>query len=207
MKSSETVIISLRHLSFCRDDIPLFQNLNLDVERGQWLSVRGKNGTGKSTLLKLMAGLLIPDEGEIVRAHQTQLSYVGHQNGQRPYLTLRDQLEAKRVLVESQVSLDMVMDRCQLFSLADVKISQLSAGQQRQGALAALLFCPQSVWLLDEPFEHLDSVSKDRFRGIFEEHLRNGGTICQTSHEDFPSYSAIQEYWLPEQTQQIRGVL
>lgn len=198
MKNGDPIVaVSLRQVSFCRDYIPLFQDLNLDIVQGSWLSIRGKNGVGKSTLLKLMAGLLIPDSGEIIVGNSTRLSYLGHQNGQRSHLTLKGQLAAKGMMMDSQVNLDGIMERCHLSALGDIKISHLSAGQQRQGALAGLLFCPQSLWLLDEPFEHLDREGKERFMEIFQEHVQRGGAICQTSHEDSDQKYGIKEWWLP----------
>lgn len=207
MKNSETTAISLRRISFCREDVPLFQQLNLDVNKGQWVSIRGKNGAGKSTLLNLMAGLLVPDEGEILICPSTPIAFVGHQNGQQSHLSLRNQLEAKRIFLGSSIEVDWVLETCGLSFLANEKIGHLSAGQQRQGALAALLFTPQSLWLLDEPFEHLDLASKTRFMGIFTTFVQQGGTICQTSHEDFPASLVIQEYWLSEQRQQTEVYL
>lgn len=187
--------MSLQNVYFLRDHTFFLQNIHLTIHQGDWISLRGKNGVGKSTLLKLMAGLLTPDYGSIQQ--QGPLTYVGHQNGQRSHLTLKQQLLSKQQLLRSSVPAEEVIDQCHLSTFQDQPISTLSAGQQRQGALAALLFAPQSLWLLDEPFDHLDGPARALFLNLCQNHRQTGGTICQTSHEDLEESLGVKNWELP----------
>lgn len=187
------MLLTIKNLSFSRDYDRLFEGVQLIIEQGEWVVIRGKNGTGKSTLLKLIAGVLSPDEGEITPA---ETAFLGHQNGQRPYLTVEDQLKLKKQLLGSTRDLNHIMDICTLTPLALLKISKLSAGQQRQVALAGILLSPAPLWLLDEPFEHLDAEAFDRYMKLCHQHVQAGGAICQTSHRNLPSHLKVREVWL-----------
>lgn len=191
--------IALENITFYRDYHLILPNLSLSVTQGEWIVLRGHNGSGKSTLLKIMAGLLTPDEGTI---HQTSfpLFYMGHKNGHQSHLTVRQNLALKKKLYSSPLSVSLIIKTCHLSVLQDRKIRDLSAGEQRQSALAALLFFPESLWLLDEPFEHLDPQRKDFYLNLCHQHIQNGGAICQTSHEDLPVPLPVIYKWMPHLT-------
>ncbi len=184
------MLFRMKGLSFFRDYDNIFIDFDLTIGCGEWMTIRGKNGIGKSTLLKLMAGLLNPDSGEISRP---EVAFLGHQNGHRSYLTVKGQLKSKQQWLKGTKDLNELMGMCGLSTLQEIKISKLSAGQQRQVALVGVFLSSAPLWLLDEPFEHLDDEALDRYLLLCHRHVQEGGAICQTSHGKHPSYLNIKE--------------
>lgn len=185
--------IEIRNLFFAREDHYLFSDYSLQVDAGEWISLRGNNGAGKSTLLKLIAGHIPPESGDI---WTIPFSFLGHKNGQRCSLTVSGQLKSKMNLVGSTMNLDEVLENSSLHRLKDFPIAKLSAGQQRKVALAEFFFTPEKLWLLDEPLDHLDKDSQRLFNTLFHQHVQLGGTIVQSSHENLPNSYGSQEIWL-----------
>lgn len=198
------MIISLENVTIYHDYSLILSKVSLSIHQGEWIVFKGPNGSGKSTLLKVMAGLLLPDEGKVHRTSYP-LYYMGHKNAQQSHLTLVQDLAAKEKILTSydkpssyQMTTSDLIKKCHLSTFQHQKICDLSAGQQRQGALAALLFSPRGLWLLDEPFEHLDTNTKNYYIQICHQHIQRGGTICQTSHEDLPSALPIEYQWVSD---------
>lgn len=183
-------VLQVRNLVYTREDKLLFNNFDLEINPGQWVVIRGANGIGKTTLLKLISGLLTPDSGEI---RNKPLAYLGHKNGHRPYMKVRDQLYSKAKLLKVDADIDILLKQCGLTHLQDMRICELSAGQQRQVALASLLLSQNPLWLVDEPFSNLDEVSRALFMDVFSQHVQSGGAICQTSHTPIPLSYGVRE--------------
>ena len=179
-----------------RYDKLFFNSLDFSVGSGQLLQIEGGNGTGKTTLLKILCGLIEVDEGEIfwrgndIRSvmdeYKRDLNYLGHKNGIKAGLTCLENLKVLSALGYRVITTDYsyVLERYGLKGCDDTYAYKLSAGQKRRLSLAKLSICEASIWILDEPFTSLDEKGKEDMKTIFSQHLISGGTILVTSHEE-----------------------
>lgn len=190
-----SALLQTRDLSCMRDDRLLFEGLNLDLEPGSILLVEGRNGSGKTSLLRILTGLSLPESGEVLwqgrpiaetgPEYYEQVGYVGHHDGLKRDLTALENLRLAQAMGKpSELDLDDVLDRVNLYRFGENFVSTLSAGQKRRLALARLLATEALVWIMDEPFTSLDKASMALFQGFFEQHLEDGGVIVLTSHHD-----------------------
>ncbi|CAI3796860.1 cytochrome c biogenesis heme-transporting ATPase CcmA [Rheinheimera sp. MM224] len=199
-----SIILAAEALSCVRQDRVLFENLNFQLSAGQVLYIQGKNGAGKSSLLRLLAGLTLPEDGQILfhgkpLQSQTeffadQLLFIGHQSGIHPQLTALQNLAFWSALSEQPlVEPYQLLGSLGLAGLEDIPCFMLSAGQQRRVSLARLWFTDKSLWILDEPFTSLDQQLIAKLEYHFLQHLSAGGVIVLTSHQSLSaSYPALQ---------------
>ena len=181
-------------LECIRGDRVLFNNLNLDIRPGIILQIEGRNGCGKTSLLRLLCGIMMPSEGEILwngksitreRAeYYCDVSYLGHHNGIKGELTALENLHFAQALSTPKPNSDLyeILARLSLAGFEDIPCRHLSAGQNRRVALARLLATNTTVWILDEPFTALDRKGIVEIEKIFEEHVKGGGIIILTTH-------------------------
>ncbi|WP_419420644.1 cytochrome c biogenesis heme-transporting ATPase CcmA [Legionella sp. D16C41] len=200
-------MLEIHSLSFDYEEKPLLKNIQFSVKAGTLLHLKGGNGVGKTTLLKLLAGLLRPVKGDIcwqgssiyhnLASFQQLICYVGHKLGINSQLTVAENCLLDFHWQGPSVYLPRLLHRLSLEDLADKPCSQLSAGQLRRVALARLLMRKVSLWLLDEPLNALDDKSIELLSTCFNEHLAWGGLIIMTSHQALPAYfKDCQEYQL-----------
>ena len=192
---SDEVLLQIHNLACIRDDRVLFEHLNLSLAAGQMLLVEGQNGSGKTSLLRILTGLKLADEGEILwqgksieqltSDYYEQVCYVGHHDGVKRELTCLENLRLVQAMGRpSDLDLDAVLDRVNLYRYGDTLMGSLSAGQKRRLALARLFATESTLWILDEPFTSLDKSSMSYFESMFERHLQQGGIVVMTSHHD-----------------------
>lgn len=182
--------VSASDLRCMRGGREVFSGVGFAVGEGEALAVTGRNGAGKSSLLRLLAGLLLPAGGRITvvggEAELTlgeQAHYLGHQDALKPSLSVADNLRFwARFLGGPDGAAHGALDRVGLASLADLPAAYLSAGQRRRLALARLLAAPRPLWLLDEPLAALDIAGQRALGGIMREHLGGGGLIVASTH-------------------------
>ncbi len=200
-------MLDIINLNFDYSDKPLLTNVSFQIEHGRLLHIRGDNGTGKTTLLKLIAGLLQPADGDIQyqghsisedrSAYQQHICYVGHKPGVSQLLTVREQCYFELHSSKNTAELDELLERFSLLTVADVQCNLLSAGLLRRVGLLRVLINKKSIWLLDEPLNALDQTSGDFLKTCVTEHLQQGGIILLTSHQPLLLNSAhCQEYFL-----------
>lgn len=184
-------------LSCIRGARALFRDVAFTVEPGTLLHVAGANGSGKTSLLRIVCGLSQPDTGEVrwrgrnVRTaredYWQELLYVGHANAIKDDLTARENLEIACALSGSNVS-GNTGDALKRFGLGDVvglPTRLLSQGQRRRVALAKLaLGAALALWVLDEPFTALDATATHEVESLAAAHLARGGAIVLTSHQN-----------------------
>lgn len=169
------------------DDERLFHGLDLVVRGGEMVEVRGANASGKSTLLRCLAGLIQPGSGEVEVGDE--LAYLGHRSGMNGALTARENLRWLLSLCSGQSGEDDVQTRLEdalarldIGDAAARPVESLSAGQRRRVALAGVLASRARLWLLDEPLTALDDAGVALLAGEMERHLDAGGGVVAATH-------------------------
>jgi heme exporter protein A len=192
--STKTSLLATENLQCIRDDRVLFEGLNFTLRAGQILQIEGRNGSGKTSLLRILCGLTLPTEGTVLWNTQdiqtirtdycTELSYIGHIPGIKHELTPLENLAIAQALgaVTTAVSRDAALSIVGLYGFEDVPTRNLSAGQQRRVALARLLIQQTQLWILDEPFTALDKTAISMVEALLDAHARRGGMVVVTSH-------------------------
>lgn len=179
-----------RDIRCVRGGREVFSRLGFDVPGGSALAVTGANGAGKTSLLRLLAGLLTPDSGafELVGGDSEltlpeQAHYLGHRDALKPSLTVLENLNFWRNFLGGAVSdARACLDAVGLDHAADLPAAYLSAGQRRRLSFARLLAIRRPVWLLDEPLSALDGTGQTVVARLMTAHLAGGGLIVAATH-------------------------
>lgn len=174
----------------------LFKGVSLAVSTGQATWLRGRNGRGKTSLLRLAAGLAVPESGQVlwggtpVRRSDTfhsALLYIGHANALKDDLSVTESLQflARMHQRDSDpVALHAALDQVGMGSRRDAMVRTLSQGQRRRAALARLALDHRaSIWILDEPYDALDADGVECINALLHAHLSRGGSTLLTSHQ------------------------
>jgi len=179
--------LAVNDLACRRGDRVLFRGLSFELDAGEALQVVGPNGTGKSSLLRILAGLLGPFAGTVERTGSIGL--VDERPALDEHLPLGRALEFwARVDATSGPTPDLGLD-----SLLDVPVRFLSTGQRKRAALARLIRQQAPIWLLDEPLNGLDAEAARTCEALVAEHCARGGLAVVASHQPFalPDLRAI----------------
>jgi heme exporter protein A len=193
--------LSLRSVSVRRGGRLLFENLGLELAAGEACALVGPNGSGKTSLLRAVAGLVRPEAGEIAfdgaepeAARGAGLHFIGHQDGLKPARTAWEELRFWSLWSGGDAAAaEAAADALELTRLLDLEVRRLSAGQRRRLALARLLAAPRPLWLLDEPLAPLDARWRERFGELIADHLRRKGLILAAVHDPLPGATQTLE--------------
>lgn len=177
-------------LSCVRGGRPIFSALEFAVPAGQALAVTGINGAGKSSLLRLIAGLLPAaggtvtlEGGEADLTLPEQAHYLGHRDALKPALTVLENLDFWRDFLGGQAIDGLAsLETVGLGHAAHLPAAFLSAGQRRRLSIARLIAVNRPIWLLDEPTSALDTSGQTMIAGLMDAHLRSGGIILAATH-------------------------
>jgi heme exporter protein A len=177
-------------LTCIRGERTVFSNVGFSLTAGEMLVLKGANGAGKTSLLRLIAGLGEPAGGRLhLEGGHAELSiaqqchFVAHQNAIKPSLTVRENLEFWAGFLAG-AHVDDALEAFNLTPLSSYAAALLSAGQSRRLNLARLIVAPRVLWLLDEPTVGLDAASTEALRNRMHTHLERGGMIIATTHVD-----------------------
>ena len=190
---NNTTSLEIHGLECFRDDRTLFSDLSFRLDPGLALVLEGRNGSGKTSLLRILCGIRLPDAGTITwngtdiqklgADYHQHIAWVGHRDGMKLDLTPRENLAMARALGRpNDITLDAALEKVDLFGFEDVPTRNLSAGQQRRLALARLLVTDTTLWILDEPFTSLDVHGIKVIEELLESHTAAGGMLAVTSH-------------------------
>ncbi|HEU4766821.1 MAG TPA: cytochrome c biogenesis heme-transporting ATPase CcmA [Pyrinomonadaceae bacterium] len=190
-------ILEVSKLGCVRGDRRLFSGLDLSLSPGTFLQVTGPNGSGKTSLLRILCRLLEPAEGTIkwqgenIRSlgedYFTSVTYMGHRHGVKDELSAIENLRISNALNGVVVSVERaesVLERMGLAGRESLPARLLSEGQRRRVALGRLLTCDTKLWLLDEVLTSLDKGAVALIRSLIEEHLSGGGIAIVATHQD-----------------------
>ena len=188
------VVLTVRELECRRGDRVLFAPTSFAVAAGQIVWIRGANGQGKTTLLRTLAGLSAPAAGELAWAGAPEIAprplYLAHANALKDDLTVAESLRFLLHLGGHHVDsgdVDAALERFGMASRKDAFVRTLSQGQRRRVALARLAAQRElQPWLLDEPFDALDTAGVELLAGVIAQHARRGGAVILTSHLPVP---------------------
>ncbi len=183
----------VNNLSCSRDDRLLFSGLNLTLLPGQVLLLEGSNGSGKTSLLRILCGFREADAGAISwcgseiaeSSYYADMAYVGHADGTKKELTVLENLRfALALSTPGHYSIEQALQKVQLAGFDDNSVQTLSAGQKRRLSLARLLITHNILWILDEPFTSLDRQGIELIETLIAAHVQQGGMVILTSHHD-----------------------
>lgn len=204
--------LTLQELDCVRGDKTLFRGLNSQLNAKQCLHVIGANGSGKTSLLRIIAGLAQPEAGQVLwngestasnNAFLQDSAFIGHKDALKNELTAIEnlrfyqQLESpsygKNSHSDNESQLDDCLDKLEILHCADLTAQQLSFGQRRRLSFAKLLLKPYKLWILDEPFTGIDTNGRRIIENHCLEHLNNQGLIILTHHQSLQQ-SVLHDY-------------
>jgi len=184
--------LQINFLELYRNDDRIFSEISFDLSEGQHLLISGANGTGKTSLLRVICGLTIPTGGTILWnqlatnnincRYYEHLAYLGHKNALIPELTARENLEYTFEGIRSINRTSSVLEAFGLNKYLDQYAEKLSNGQIRKIALSRILLSEKTLWILDEPVANLDTSGTQFLLAEIQAHLDQGGMLITTSN-------------------------
>ncbi|TMM46056.1 cytochrome c biogenesis heme-transporting ATPase CcmA [Colwellia ponticola] len=194
-KKNSTPLISAKKLTCIREERLLFDELSLEISAGDIVQVEGPNGSGKTSLLRILSGLSQPYDGKIFYKNQLisrcreefhqNLLYFGHLSGVKGEMTAEENLDFNLALHGNNTTESLAyLANVNLAGFEDSLASHLSAGQHRRIALARLYQSHAPIWILDEPFTAIDKQGVASLEQLFIAHAARGGCVILTTHQD-----------------------
>ena len=188
-------MLLVNNLSFYRNEIKIFENLNLSLSNKQIIQIKGKNGSGKTTFLQTVLNILEPKSGDVfwegknIKKNIFDLynhtTFIMDQNTSTRELTVSDNINFWRGLSSSKLDNNEIFELLKTLDIEKyykTKVMHLSSGENKKLELLRLILEQKKFWILDEPFNHLDEVSIEILNQTFLDHINNDGMILFASH-------------------------
>ncbi len=197
-------MLETARLQCIRGDRVLFSDLSFTLKQNELMYLKGVNGSGKTSLLRMLCGLVTPAEGDISWCGENirqlkeeyfrQLLYIGHLPGIKAELTPLENLKISCAINGCPITEDQAwdaLDKIGLRGREDLPSKVLSQGQKRRVALARILLTDAKLWILDEPFTALDVDAVAMLQAVLAEHVQRGGMVLLTTHQEFEVSTGI----------------
>ena len=207
------MILEIISIDLSRNKKKIFKNFCLKIISSEIVTLIGRNGSGKTSLLEMIVGLLKPESGaikinsinieEIGERKRDHFIYLPYQDALKEDLTTYENLQIWADLASVNLSKELFEKSLDYFSLSEIKhvlVGKLSQGQKKKIALTKLLLINCSLWILDEPFNSLDKQSIEILKKLFLSHKKNGGVVLFASHIDIKISSKINIFLKPPKT-------
>ena len=173
-------LIKAENIAYKINENKLFHNLSFSVNKGEALHISGPNGSGKSTLIRIILGITKQTKGAIIHNESNNISYLGHKNALKNYLTVSDNLIL--LGLNSHEKLNNFLEELALKKYLDVTVANLSFGQQKKLALLRIFLNKSNVIVLDEPFVGLDTYTQNVVESFLIKEINLGKALIYTSH-------------------------
>ena len=173
------ILYKTTNLSFEIDSRIIFSNLDFEISSHSIYEIRGGNGSGKSSLLKILSGLNKMDNVYNDENIESNIAYLGHKNGFVEEISLRDNFNILGIPLD-----DALFKKFGLSKLKNQKFFNLSFGEKRKAALIRAITSNKTIWILDEPFAGLDKESIGNLKEVFLEHVKKGACVIMANHQD-----------------------
>ena len=178
---SDSPMLEVKNISFSINQNRLFQNLSFDLFEGQAIHVKGSNGSGKSSLLRILLGISSPSKGDIIWHNISKKVFLGHKNVLKNYLTVADNLHLHGLDAAHPEVKSMLQD-LNLHNKTELLVGNLSYGQQKKLALVRIFLNTSNVIILDEPCVGLDDQTRKLITSFLSSELNKNKSIIYTSH-------------------------
>ncbi|QGN46319.1 zinc ABC transporter ATP-binding protein AztA [Micromonospora sp. WMMD558] len=193
-------VLTAEHIGFRYADVPVLHDVSLRAEAGSMLALTGANGTGKSTLLHLLAGVTQPTEGRVHRRPGTRLALLPQRTSDIDALplTVAECVQIGRFTLRHRLSRDdrasvaKIMQRLDIAHLARRRLRELSGGQRQRTLIAQTLVQHADIYVLDEPTTALDTGSRRQVHDLLAERVAAGAAVVIASHD--PTETALAEH-------------
>ena len=197
-------MLLINNLSFSRNKTKIFENLNLSLNNKGMMQIKGKNGSGKTTFLKVILNILEPESGEIIWKGKNikknifdfynQTTFIMDNNTSTRELSVQDNINFWKGLSSSKLNNDEIfklLKKLDIEQYYKTRVMLLSSGERKKLELLRLILEQKKLWILDEPFNHLDDLSIEILNQTFLDHINNDGMILFASHFD-PNISNLE---------------